>query len=154
MARISRFTNQPVEGRAEPLTPKALTRQEFGRRLQKILFDRAWSQSDLARESEAFDPKGKGLGRDLISTYINGRSFPTPKSLDILCKTLGCSRDELLPNASLFASNDEHPALELRMADGRPGKAWVRVNRLMSFDTASKIVALINEEDSRNPEIE
>jgi hypothetical protein len=46
--------------------------------------------------------------------------------------------------------NDEHPALELRAASGHPGKAWVKVNRMMRFETAAEIVQLINEEDKKD----
>ena len=38
------------------VTPKALTKQEFGRRLQARMLEKEWNQSDLARAS--------GLGRD------------------------------------------------------------------------------------------
>jgi transcriptional regulator with XRE-family HTH domain len=60
------------------------------------------------------DVTGETIGRDAISTYVNGRSFPTPKSLELICRALGVDRDELLPNAAIQAINDEHPAVELR----------------------------------------
>jgi len=154
MARRSHFALAPSDTlddqRGEPMTPRALTKQEFGRRLQRLLDERGWRQSDLMRRTEETDPEKRGLKRDAISTYINGRSFPTPASLNLLALAFGLSKEELLPNATLNAMNDEHPALELRAAAGHPGKAWVRVNRLMSFETATQIVQLINEEDKRD----
>lgn len=148
MARRSHFAHDPAEAdRGAALTPQALTKQEFGRRLQQILDERNWSQSDLVRAVNAAHPNTKPMGRDAVSTYINGRSFPTPRSLAMLCKALGMTRDELFPNGAMFASNDEHPALELKMAAGHPGQAWVRLNRLLSFETATEIVKLINEAD-------
>lgn len=144
MARKSHHALAPAD-EVEQLTPNQLTKQEFGRRLAHILNERHMSQSDLVRAVE--DKTSVKMGRDAISTYINGRSFPTPKSLGLLCEALGVSRDELLPNASIQAINDEHPALELRAAAGHPGKAWVRINRMMRFETATKIVTLINDED-------
>lgn len=147
MARRSHFAHAPTDEGANPLTPQALTKQEFGRRLQTLLDERGWNQSDLHRKTIDVDPEGKGIGRDAVSTYVNGRSFPTPKSLNLLCKSFGLAREELFPNAIMQATNDEHPALELRMAAGQPGKAWVRVNRLLKFETATAIVQLINEED-------
>lgn len=92
------------------------------------------------------------MGRDAISTYVNGRSFPTSASLNLLCKAFGLTREEVFPNATYDATNDEHPALELRMMAGQPGKAWVRVNRLLSFETAAHIVQLINAEDRKASE--
>lgn len=146
MARRSHFSNAPTEERGSPLTPQALTKQEFGRRLQQLLDERNWSQADLARAVKA--KTGEAMGRDAISTYINGRSFPTPASINLLCKTLELTRDELFPNARMNATNDEHPAFEMKAAAGSPGQAWVKVNRLLSFGTAAKIVSIINEEDN------
>jgi transcriptional regulator with XRE-family HTH domain len=147
MARKSHHAVEPAYETPESLTPHQLTKQEFGRRLSTLLVERRWSQSDLAREVER--RTGQPFGRDKISVYVNGRSFPTPKVLGMLCDALGVMREELLPNALHQAMNDEHPAVELRAAAGQPGKAWVRVNRLMSFETATKIVTLINDEDKQ-----
>lgn len=151
VARKSHFALAPsVDEPVEQLTPKALTKQEFGRRLQHLLNERNWSQSDLVRAVKTIT--GEEMGRDAVSTYINGRSFPTPKSLNLLTQALGVTREELMPNATMQAMNDEHPALELRAASGHPGKAWVRVNRMMSFETATEIVKLINDEDRKDYE--
>lgn len=147
MVRRSHFSSEPSDGRGEPLTPDAMTKQEFGRRLQSALHERNWRQADLSREVEA--KTGRKMGRDAISTYINGRSFPTPTSLNMLCQALDMTRDELFPNAVMNAVNDEHPAFEMKAASGQPGKAWVRVNRMMSFSTAANIAKLLNDEDGR-----
>ena len=146
MARRSHFAHAPTpEDQGSPLTPKALTRQEFGRRLQQLLDERSWNQSDLVRAVKA--KTGEVIGRDAISTYINGRSFPTPKSLTLLCKALGLTREELFPNAVMQATDNEHPALELRQAQGHPGMAWLRLNRMLPFQVAAQIVALLDEAD-------
>jgi transcriptional regulator with XRE-family HTH domain len=152
MARKSHHALAPaVEPVEEQLTPTALTKQEFGRRLAAILVERHMSQSDLVRAINAKFPNlNPRFGRDAISTYVNGRSFPTPKSLGLICETLGLTRDQILPNATMQAMNDEHPAFEMRAAVGHPGKAWVRVNRLMRFETAATIAKLINEEDKKD----
>lgn len=148
MARKSHHALAPAEEQFEPmLAPNRLTKQEFGRRLAHHIIERGWNQSDLHRKTKEIDPEEKGIGRDAVSNYVNGQNFPTPKSLALLCKALDVTREELLPNAIQQAMNDEHPALELRSAAGHPGKAWVLVNRMMSFETATKIVKLINEED-------
>ena len=151
MSRRSHHALAPApDDRAEPLTPQAVTKLEFGRRLQALLDDRGWRQSDLMRRTIDADPEERGLKRDAISTYINGRSFPTPASLNLLARAFGITKEELFPNSTINAMNDENPALEIRQAQGHPGKAWVRVNRLMSFDLAARIATLINEEDKRN----
>ena len=140
MVRKSRQV-MPVSGEyATPLTPKALTKQEFGRRLAAIILEKNMNQSDLSRAS--------GLGRDSISTYINGRTFPTPRALKILAETLRVRTEDLLPNTIMQAMDDEHPAVELKQASGHPNKAWLRINRAMSFSTAAKIIDLINQDDA------
>lgn len=141
MARKSRFALPPVDMTDSGLTPRALTKQEFGRRLFQMMMSRSMSQSDLARAAE--------MGRDSISTYVNGKTFPTPLALKKLADALGVEQDELLPNGLMAAMEDEHPAVELRQAAGHPDKAWVRVNRSMSFATAAKIISLIDEEDKK-----
>lgn len=147
MSRRSHFSHDPSADRGSPLTPEAMSKQEFGRRLQQLLDERNWSQSDLVRRVEA---AGAGrMGRDAVSTYINGRSFPTPKSLNQLCQAFELKREELLPNSIINATQDEHPAFEMRAVAGQPGRAWVRVNRMMSFETGTEIARLLTAEDSR-----
>jgi transcriptional regulator with XRE-family HTH domain len=142
MSRKSRSTMAPQAIETTPiLTPRALTRQEFGRRLQQLMLAKSWNQSDLARAAD--------LGRDSISTYVNGKTFPTPVALKKMADALGMEPQELLPNTMMNAMDDEHPAVELRQAAGHPGKAWLRVNRAVSFGTAAKIVELINQDDER-----
>lgn len=141
MARKSRFALPPADMPDGGLTPRALTKQEFGRRLFQLMMARSMSQSDLARAAE--------MGRDSISTYVNGKTFPTPLALKKLADALGVEQEELLPNGMMAAMEDEHPAVELRQAAGHPDKAWVRVNRSMSFATAAKIISLIDEEDKK-----
>lgn len=154
MSRRPRFSSTPAsEGRANSLTPKALTRQEFARRLQQMLHDRNWSQADLARAMFVVGggilAKNSKLPRDAVSTYIGARSFPDPKNIDLLCKALEITRDELLPNAKMYALSDEHPAFEMKVSAGNPGQAWVRLNRLVSIETATSLVALLGRNDAQ-----
>lgn len=141
MVRKSRQALPPSDVIDGGLTPKALTKQEFGRRLYALLMARSMSQSDLARATN--------MGRDSISTYVNGKTFPTPLAIKKLADALGVEPEELLPNGMMAAMEEEHPAVELRQASGHADKAWLRVNRAMSFATAAKIIALIDEEDKQ-----
>ena len=131
-----------MEPVTKQLTPKALTRQEFGRRLNQLMREKEWNQSDLGRAS--------GVGRDSISNYVNGKVFPTPPVLRKIASALGVDREALLPNEIMSAFDDEMPAVELKQASGHPEKAWLRVNRMMSFATAANIIKLIDEEDKQN----
>ena len=141
MVRRARHHLDGAESTAS-LTPRALTRQEFGRRLSAMILAKNWSQADAARASK--------LGRDSISTYINGKTFPTPKNLKMLADALGIEPHELLPNGMMEAIDNDHPEIELRSAAGHGDKAWLRINRAMSFSTAARIIELINQEDDRS----
>ena len=117
------------------LPPKTITKQQFGRRLYQLMLSRGWNQSELARQA--------GLPRDSVSTYIRGVAFPAPKSLGALSTALGVSPDELLPNAGHSAMDDENPSFEMKVSPSSPNAAWLRVNRLVSLSTATRIAELI-----------
>lgn len=135
-ARVALPTSDDLKG---ALVPRELTRQEFGRRLFQLMTDKDWSQSELGRQAD--------VGRDAISTYVNGKTFPTPRNLRRLAKALGVSEEELLPNQFKKALEDEFPALEIKAAAGHPDKAWLRINRAVPFSVAAKIAQIINEAD-------
>jgi transcriptional regulator with XRE-family HTH domain len=126
------------------LTPKHLTKQEFGRRLYRLLLERGWNQSELARRAD--------LPRDSVSTYIRGRSLPTPTSLKKIAEALGVEPENLLPNVVESAIDEDNPAFDLRVSPSRPGVAWVRVNRQMSFAAAVKISEIISNDDAPDRE--
>lgn len=123
------------------MIPKHLTKQEFARRVYKLMIARGWTQSELARQS--------GLPRDSISVYVRAKSLPTPTSLQALAKAFGMPAEELLPNHLEHAMDEENPAFSMQVSDSNPNKAWVRVNRLVNFSTATKIAELL-ETDASN----
>lgn len=124
------------------MTPKALTKQEFGRRLLALLLDKGWNQSDLARKA--------GIGRDAVSTYIRGRSFPDPKNLRKLADALGTEMETVLPNATAKAmASDDAPMLEIKQASGHPDKVWMRVNRMVTMEQAGKIFVVLQTEPDK-----
>lgn len=117
--------------------PKRLTKQEFGRRLASLIAERGWNQSDLARRA--------GIGRDAVSTYIRGRSYPEPKNLTKLAKALDMSPAALLPNVVASAIEADDSPFELREASGHPGHAWLKVNRLVTMAQAMRVMQVLNE---------
>lgn len=123
------------------MVPRHLSKAEFGNRLYKLMLSRGWSQSELARQA--------GLPRDSISTYIRGVSTPTPANLDRLARALGVKADDLLPNVLETAIEEDMPAFSMQASVNAPGKAWLRVNRAVSFSTASKIAELLAAEDAQ-----
>ena len=138
MAKSARTALAPTKDKTS-LAPKMLTKQEFGRRVYELMIKKDWNQSDLARHAN--------LGRDSISTYVRGKALPDPRNLQRLAKALGVEASALLPNTMESAIDAEHPAFEIKMAHGDPGKVWLKVNRMVMAPTATKIFDLIQKDD-------
>jgi transcriptional regulator with XRE-family HTH domain len=120
------------------LTPKHLTKAQFGQRVYRLMLRRGWTQSELSRRAD--------LGRDLISAYVRGIKMPTPQNADKLATALGVTVAELLPNHLESAIEEDAPAFEMKASVHAPDKAWLRVNQLVSIDTALKVGALLRAE--------
>lgn len=144
MKRTTRHSLPPTSEPAPPNAPKALTKQEFGRRLQALLRDRSWNQSDLARAAD--------IGRDAISTYVRGRSFPEPKTLQKIAVALNTTPQQLLPNTVMKAIDSEHPALEIKQAAGHPDQCWLRINQLVSFGQAVQVMQILGDAPEQQPQ--
>lgn len=123
---------------APTLVPRHLTKQDFGRRLYKLMLERGWHQSELSRQS--------GLPRDSISVYVRGKSLPTPTSLQALAAAFGVPPTELLPNHIDSAIDEDNPTLEMKVSPSAPNVAWLRVNQLVSIKAAVKIVEILEAE--------
>lgn len=121
------------------LAPKHLTKQEFGKRLYKLMLARGWHQSELARQAD--------LPRDSISVYIRGKSLPTPTSLQALASALSVTAEELLPNHLEGAIDEDMPALEIRVSTNAADIAWIRLNRAVTLRTALKIAELLENDN-------
>lgn len=120
------------------LLPKHLSKQEFGRRLYNLMLAKGWHQSELARQS--------GLPRDRISTYVRGAAMPSPQNVQALAAALGVEADAIMPNHVMSAIDEDVPALEIKSSPATPGKAWLRVNRLVLMATAVKIAELLEQD--------
>lgn len=120
----------------EMLRPKHLTKQEFGKKLYRLMLTKGWNQSELARQA--------GVTRDAVSTYVRGVSLPEPANLDRLAKALDMDAGELLPNHMETAIDNDVPSLELKVSSMDPRVAWLRINRLVSTATCMKVVELLS----------
>lgn len=122
----------------EKLTPKHLTKQEFGRRVYRLMLAKGWNQSELARQAD--------LQRDSVSVYVRGKSLPTSQNLQKLAAALDVEPDELLPNYVESAVDEDNPSLEMRVSPARPTEAWLRVNRLVLVSTAAEVIRILNDD--------
>lgn len=147
MAKKTRHHLEGAEGE-EPKTDaprnnsgtEFLTKEQFGRRVYRLMTEKGMRQSDLARASD--------LTRDSISQYVRGQQFPSPHSLGKLAKALEVEPDDLLPNHMHAAIREDSPTLEFKISSADSRKALLRVNRLVKPETAAKVVALLADDDT------
>lgn len=137
---MARKTRTHVNGAERPLTPKHLTKQEFARRLYRLMISKGWHQLEFARQA--------GLPRDSVSVYMRGKSLPGPKVVAKLADALGVTPLDLLPNHVESAIEDDIPALDIKVSANAPGQAWLRVNQLVTTATAVKIADLLEHDEA------
>ena len=123
------------------LAPRHLSKQQFAKRLYRLMLSKGWNQSELARRA--------GLPRDSVSTYVRGKVMPTPQSAQALAQALGVTPEEIMPNHVQGAIDEDEPSLEMKVSVNSPRHAWLRVNRLVSLATAARVIDLIESEDNR-----
>lgn len=130
---------KPLPEGAVDLTNRNATKEEFAKRLYERMEGKGWNQSQLARYA--------GLNRDAVSTYIRGRSAPSPENLSKLARCLGCRPEELLPNYFEAAVSEQAARIELREVHHEDGYMWLKINMRLPKDVAIKIFMLLNEAD-------
>lgn len=121
-----------------------LVRAEFSNRLAKILADRGWNQSDLARAAEKHLPKGEHFRRDNVSAYLNKISLPRPRQLVAMAKALGMSPNDLLPSVGSSGRTVSMP-YSMRPVDGVPGRAWLQVDMEVPMSRALAVLSILDD---------
>jgi transcriptional regulator with XRE-family HTH domain len=131
---MSRNEKSYIEG--DRPTAAYMSKQEFGRRLYALMIAKGLRQADLARIT--------GLSRNNISTYVNGKCFPSPLTLKLLATALGTEPEKILPNITKHALGSErHPGFSLQSSPADPDKGWLTVNMLVPMDVGAKISQLL-----------
>jgi transcriptional regulator with XRE-family HTH domain len=111
--------------------------------LQRAFTHKGWNQSELARRAAVYVPEG-GMGRDVISTYVRGKSLPGPIHLTAICKALGVEPDDLLPSRGMPSAGADSPPLDMR--DIGEGKVWLRINQSVDWSVAVRIINVLKGE--------
>jgi transcriptional regulator with XRE-family HTH domain len=120
-------------------TPRHLTKPEFARRVYEAMNNKGWYPSQLSRAS--------GLSRNNISSYINGRSYPSRRSLTMLSKALGVKAETLLPNATAsMLKAEQAPEISLTSSSAEPNTSWLTINTRVSTDIGIEILTLLKQE--------
>lgn len=107
---------------------------EFAKRLYMKIADRGWTQSEFARKCD--------LARDAISTYVRGRSMPSPNALGKMASVLGCRPEELLPNLYNSSKVSEEICCELRHIPNEDSLMHIRLNMRLPKKVAIQIFML------------
>lgn len=93
---------------------------EFAKRLYSAIMEKGWTQSELARAS--------GLNRDAVSTYVRGKSMPSPQALEAMASALGFKPEQILPNYFEAGQSKVQPTMELRDVPNDAGYMWLRMD--------------------------
>ena len=125
----------PAKTGSVDMSQKVLQKQEFGRRLYGLILEKDMNQADLARLS--------GLGRDSISTYVRGRSVPSPQNLQKIAKALDVDKDKLYPNYAAASAMVEEPTLQIKAVDGSADSMWLVINMKVPAEKAIEVMKIL-----------
>jgi transcriptional regulator with XRE-family HTH domain len=124
---------------------------EFGKRLKAVLAEKGMTASDVAALIWGRKRNAKGVldavGKDRLSEWINGKSFPSPENLARLAKALDVPISELAPDAELKAANRATPEGSLVWSKDYPaGQFFLQLAQFVSMEAGMKILAIIKED--------
>lgn len=139
------YRNAPPAGKLPADATSDQVKVEFARRLQAEMAKHGWNQSDLVIAAKRYVPDGKTIAAYDISNYIRGRSLPRSDKLEAVAKALGVSPAELLPHRGM--PEVQRAVSPLQMRQDEDGNVWLKMDRVVSYPTALKIMALLADED-------
>lgn len=115
----------------------------FAQRLNKLMLDRGWRQSDLTREVQKHIPAGVKFGRHLPSSWLRGRHLPSQMNLEMLARVLNVSISDLVPETVGVLVQPQDKAVQVTMSSN--GSARLKLDMELPAEIALKIMALANE---------
>jgi len=128
---------------------EASARAEMGRRIQKLLLEKSWSQSDLARAAFGSTTDSRrynvARNREIVSQAIQGKSKPSPLSLQRMAQALGVKPQDLYPAMEREAIESAPANLEFKVSHNDATKGWLKVNRMVTIDQFAKIMAILKD---------
>ncbi len=125
-------------------------RVAFGQLLRQLMADKGLNGADLARRANNYITSGKGLDRSAISWYVNGRSIPSPVSLNAIARVLDVNPQMMLPR-----SHEQRPGeavgaptsgeKDVRMSLLAGGQMHLMVNLKLPAEKGWEILRLLEE---------
>lgn len=123
--------------------------ERFARKLHEKMIEKGMSQSDLAAAvwGRTTDARGYDVakGRDRISVYLKGESFPDPHNLQRIAEALGMTTAELAPDITAATVEKENPEIAMTMIAGHSDKVYLRVNKLVPLALAAKVITMLSD---------
>jgi transcriptional regulator with XRE-family HTH domain len=130
-----------VRGHAAREGERRVVAQRIIHRMQK----EGWSGSELARRA--------GIKKDVVSTAINGKSYPSLVTLSALAKVFRCSVADLsplhdgMPNVPADADPSGAP-VSYRALPDHPGYVYLTVNKVVRTEIALQVLALVEAQNA------
>jgi transcriptional regulator with XRE-family HTH domain len=123
----------------------------FAHRLNAMLREKDLTQSQVAGRMWGYTVDNKGAkvakGRDRLSVWCSGKSFPSAESLELLAKALGVSVGELAPQEEVRTAAAAPPEVSMVRSAAYPGKTLLQITKLVPHSIARKIDELLEEAD-------
>lgn len=143
---MPKYTTQPKPSAKREQEPDAMSNRhvlkaEFAKRLYNKIAERGWTQSEFARNCD--------LARDAVSTYVRGRSIPSPQALEKMATVLNVRPEDLLPNYYEAAHSKQEPTFELRDVPNEEGYMWIKLNMRLPKKLAMEIFMLAQSNDGK-----
>jgi transcriptional regulator with XRE-family HTH domain len=149
--------NQPPTLSGARMPTERARDMEFAKRLRQLMEARELTQSDLAAKIwdryENTEGKFVARGRDRISVWIRGKSFPDNANLEKLAKALNVKVSELAPVTLVKAAHHGVADWSITKPHGaEEGTVFVQLALFVSTVTAHKIQGLLLEDERQNDE--
>jgi hypothetical protein len=142
------MTTKGLPPSAAEIAARRIRFEQLAANLQHFMDEQYLDQSALARRiwGEYLNPhtgKMSAKNRDRISTIIRKHSWPTRPTLMKIANALGVTPEHLTgpePNG-----DHENPDFALVSVAGHPDKVMLRINKLVLFSTATRIMEMLGQ---------
>jgi transcriptional regulator with XRE-family HTH domain len=152
---VSKLINQAPRVAGARLPTERMRDVKFAQRLRQLMSERELSQSELAAKiwGRHISSEGKNVakGRDRISVWVSGKSFPDRENLQKLAKHLKVRPSELAPEAELKAAHSVAADWSLTKPHGEEGMSFFQAARYLPDDIAHEVIGLFIKADQRAP---
>lgn len=115
---------------------------EFAARLSRLMDEKGWNQSDMARAASRYLPNGEEFRRDNIHVYLAKTALPRQKQLVAIAKALGVPPGDLLPSA---VGGAKQVPFSMQSIPDEPSHAWLRVDMKLTMRKALAVLAILEE---------